>query len=383
MNKTNTSKRVIWFWERIISPHNAWFLVALTEQGAEVVYVTEEVMSADRVEQGWSPPPLSGVRSVLVQTRAAVDALIAQAPVASIHLCDGIRGNGLIGYAQQGLAARGLRQWMVMETVDDSGWFGILKRCEYRRLFWVWRNRLQGILTSGHRTRRWVIDRGAEAHKIFPFAYFLPHAEMEPGVPQVENRPFRFLFVGQFVELKRLDLLIASLEKVQRSDCELVVIGSGPLEKELRQRAESALGDRLRWVGKLPIAKVPKEMARADCLVLPSRHDGWGAVVSEALMVGTPVICSDRCGSAGVVRASGHGGVFRSGSLVELGVEVNEMLNRGRLAADQRSALAHWAESLGAAAGATYLLRILDHTEGFIPRPAPPWDVNSGAGVIS
>lgn len=49
-------------------------------------------------------------------------------------------------------------------------------------------------------------------------------------------------------------------------------------------------------------------MARADVLVLPSWHDGWGAVVSEALMAGTPAIASDACGSAGVVRASGVGG---------------------------------------------------------------------------
>ena len=30
-------------------------------------------------------------------------------------------------------------------------------------------------------------------------------------------------------------------------------------------------------------------------MVLPSYFDGWGAVVSESLMVGTPVICSDQC----------------------------------------------------------------------------------------
>jgi hypothetical protein len=56
--------------------------------------------------------------------------------------------------------------------------------------------------------------------------------------------------------------------------------------------------------------EVPRAMAQADCLVLPSIHDGWGAVASESLMVGTPVVCSDACGVAGVVQASGVGGVF-------------------------------------------------------------------------
>ena len=67
---------------------------------------------------------------------------------------------------------------------------------------------------------------------------------------------------------------------------------------------------------------IPHLMSSADCLILPSRHDGWGAVVSEALMVGTPVICSDACGSAGVVHASGVGGVFRSGDHCALTAEL-------------------------------------------------------------
>ena len=68
--------------------------------------------------------------------------------------------------------------------------------------------------------------------------------------------------------------------------------------------AASLLPNRVQWFGKFPMSEVAKKMADADCLVLPSLHDGWGAVVSEALIAGTPVICSDACGSAGVVEAS-------------------------------------------------------------------------------
>jgi glycosyltransferase involved in cell wall biosynthesis len=46
--------------------------------------------------------------------------------------------------------------------------------------------------------------------------------------------------------------------------------------------------------------------------VLPSRFDGWGAVVNEALMVGTPVICSDRCGASDVIENGRNGYVFEA-----------------------------------------------------------------------
>ena len=48
--------------------------------------------------------------------------------------------------------------------------------------------------------------------------------------------------------------------------------------------------------------------------MLPSRFDGWGAVVNEALMVGTPVICSDRCGASDLIENGRNGYVFEAGN---------------------------------------------------------------------
>lgn len=368
-------KKSIWFWQRIVTPHMAGLAVALAGKGYNVTYVAEQMMSEDRIRQGWIPPFLGGVRLELARSTAEVETLVALAPSDSVHICQGIRSNGLVGQAQAALAARGLAQLVVMETVDDSGWRGILKRLEYRRLFWRWRSKLQGVLATGHSTPAWVVARGMSADRVFPFAYFLSSSLSSTKV--VPDRPdrFRVVFVGQFIDRKRLDLLIAALARLQDSNVELVVIGSGPLEDKLRTKAEAALPCRVSWIGCLPVGDVPGEMAKADCLVLPSRYDGWGAVVSEALMVGTPAICCDRCGAAGVVRASGYGGVFRSGDLEDLTVKLQRMVSTGCLSAGERLALSEWAQCLGADAGARYLLDILDHAEGIQSRPMTPWDV--------
>jgi glycosyltransferase involved in cell wall biosynthesis len=113
-------------------------------------------------------------------------------------------------------------------------------------------------------------------------------------------------------------------------------------------------------------------MAQADCLVLPSRHDGWGAVVSEALLVGTPAVCSDACGAAGVARASGVGGVFATGDVEALSSVLRRIVSQGRQTPDQRARLAKWACCLGASAGADYLARILGRPAG-VGHPPPPW----------
>ena len=269
----------VWFWQRIITPHMTELATQLASQGCQVTYIAEQPMSADRVEQGWLVPELNGVRLKFAPDAGVISTLVASAPDDSIHICQGIRGNGLVGQAQVALKARGLRQWVVMETVDDAGWRGAIKRFEYRRLFGIWRKHLRGVLATGHTTPEWVAARGMPREQVFPFAYFLTDLDLRRPPFHATHERFRFVFVGQFIERKRLDLLVEALHSIQTQHFELTVIGSGPLESSLRASAEELLPGRVHWVGRLPLNRVPLEMARADCLVLPSRHDGWGAVV--------------------------------------------------------------------------------------------------------
>jgi glycosyltransferase involved in cell wall biosynthesis len=368
------TKRNIWFWQGIVSPHMVGLAVALARRSCDVTYVAQQTVSEDRARQGWPEPSLAGARLQMVDSRAAVEDSVAAAPANSIHLCGGLRGNRLIHTAEVALARRRLRQWLVMETVDDAGWQGALKRLEYRRLFRRWRGRLQGVLAIGHATPAWVAARGVPAGQVFPFAYFLPVEAAAPRNPPARSGPFRFLFVGQLIERKRLGVLMDCMGTMTRTDFRLAVVGSGPLERLLRELAGATLPGRVDWIGPLPMQAVAAEMAAADCLVLPSRHDGWGAVVSEALMVGTSVICSDACGAAGVVRASGRGGVFERDDRAGLVQLLEGAIRNGRPTSAERASLAAWATCLGADAGADYLLGILDHVEGRGARPLPPWE---------
>lgn len=120
------------------------------------------------------------------------------------------------------------------------------------------------------------------------------------------------------------------------------------------------------------MSEVRREMRDSDCLVLPSLHDGWGVVVTEALMVGTPAICSDRCGAAEAVMASGVGGVFRSNDPTSLSKLLCRQIELGRQKSSDRTALASWASSFGARVGAEYLLSVFSHRLADAPRPIAP-----------
>lgn len=365
----------VWFWQRIVSPHMAGLAAALAATGRAVTYVAEEEMSADRAAQGWQVPPLGAAHLRLAPTSDAVREAVREAPEDSIHICQGLRANGPVGVAQRTLAERGIRQWAIMETVDDSGWRGALKRLEYRRLIRQWRSHIEGVLATGHVTQEWLAARGMPADRVFPFAYFLPDRPQPIAQHFEPQAPFRFLFVGQFIERKRIDLLIDALRRLEGANFELVLVGSGLLEAALRALADKNLPGRVDWLGRRPIGEIAALMAEADCLVLPSRHDGWGAVVSEALMAGTPAICSDACGAAGIAKASGVGGVFPTGNVEALAALLRQLIARGRQTPEGRTILANWACCLGADAGAKYLEGILLHMTDMTAtaRPALTW----------
>ena len=55
------------------------------------------------------------------------------------------------------------------------------------------------------------------------------------------DEKYRFIFVGQLVDRKRLDLLLEALQKIANGCFELEVIGSGPLEAVLKGKADKLL----------------------------------------------------------------------------------------------------------------------------------------------
>lgn len=371
---TSGSKSV-WFWQYLVSPHMAGLASALARRGWNVTYVAQQSMSADRARQGWLAPATPDLTLRMAVDEQQVAALVAAAPSDAIHICQGVRANGVIGHAQALLANRGLPQWTVLETVNDRGWRGVLRRAEYRRIFWQRRHSLQGVLAIGHATGDWIAARGVAAQQIVPFAYFLPDSDPQGPPPARTAGPFRFAFAGQLIPRKRVDWLLRSLAGWNDREVELWIVGAGPEESRLRSMAAGLPpGVTVRWCGQSPMSDIPALLGQADCLVLPSAHDGWGAVASEALMAGTPVICSNACGVAGAVTESGVGGTFAAHRQEDLEKLLAAQWCSGPIGDAARRALADWSRCLGAGAGARYLDAVLGTPAGVAEgRPPLPW----------
>lgn len=366
------------FWQRIVSIHQAPLIVALAEvPGVKVTYVAEETTSESRRALGWVTPSLGAADFIRAESKQAVAGIVAQFPDRAIHLCQGIRDNGLVGVAQRHLQRRKARVVILSETVDDDGGVGVVKRLIYRLSILSAARWVDCILAIGESTPNWYMERRFPRARVFPFCYFLDASDPVNLSCAVESNAdyFHIAFIGNIIKRKRLDLLIEALQRLPRDlNFKLTIVGTGPLEQELRRVSVDRLDGKVIWKGMLSSDEVPLFLAKVDCLVLPSRHDGWGAVVSEALLVGTPVICSDRCGAAVAVRQSRAGGVFRSGDREGLMESLLGVMSRGLGRTAERFHLAAWAKkSLSGPAGARYLIEILRHRFAGAKRPFAPF----------
>jgi glycosyltransferase involved in cell wall biosynthesis len=66
--------------------------------------------------------------------------------------------------------------------------------------------------------------------------------------------------------------------------------------------------DRIHFLPGCNWPDVPRFLALADALVLPSQSEPWGLVVNEAMACGLPVLVSDRCGCVDDLVQNGRNG---------------------------------------------------------------------------
>ena len=173
------------------------------------------------------------------------------------------------------------------------------------------------ILSISLLARDQFIKAGFCEKTIFPFGYFVNKLQHNNHLEEEYQEELKLVFVGGMLKRKGLDILIESVESLNRNGVHVTldIFGAGQPEAYI-------LGDSvsIRYKGILSQDDVQRTIINYDFLVLPSRNDGWGVVVNEALLQGVPVVVSDHVGAKCIVENTGSGVVFKS-------EEVNDLID--------------------------------------------------------
>jgi glycosyltransferase involved in cell wall biosynthesis len=131
----------------------------------------------------------------------------------------------------------------------------------------------------------------------------------------------QFAYVGALERIKGVDLLIEAWCRVapQMQRVRLVVAGTGTLKATVdRMIDRCGVSDSVQLVGALSRAAVRDLMDRSSCLIVPSRSEGLGMVIVEAMARGRPVVASEVGGVPELVEPGVNGLLVPPGDAEEL-----------------------------------------------------------------
>jgi glycosyltransferase involved in cell wall biosynthesis len=178
----------------------------------------------------------------------------------------------------------------------------------YRRLMLETGARADAIITVSERSRADIVEQlrippaeAAKVHKVFNGVSDRFRIDPRGAPPRAAfgpERPAAILYVGRADPYKNLTGLLRALDRARRM-CEfplrLTIVGPrDPRYPEApRLASELGLDPIVKWAGFLDDENLLRVYREADLLVQPSRYEGFGLPVVEAMACGVPVICGN------------------------------------------------------------------------------------------
>lgn len=141
-------------------------------------------------------------------------------------------------------------------------------------------------ILSQHREKCSVIPLGIDESR------FSVDLQSQDEIDQIRKQYGKqiVLFVGRLVYYKGCEILLRAMRSI---DAQLVIVGEGPLENELKALANDlGIAQRVHFTGRLSDSVLTSMYKASDVFVLPStqRTECFGLVQIEAMLSGVPVI---------------------------------------------------------------------------------------------
>jgi glycosyltransferase involved in cell wall biosynthesis len=349
--------RVIYF-SQDYTPHDHRFLAGLAQTEHEVHFL--------RLENGGGPmesrPIPQGIRVIdwwggrqrvgwadLPRARREARRAIRRLEPDLVH-AGPVQGPALL------TALAGFRPLVTMSWGSDLLWKARRGPGRWAALFTLGLS--DALVCDSRAVRERAIQLAMPAERIVQFPWGVDLVHFSPGAPSRLRRDlgwedeFVVLSTRSWEPLLGIEVLIGGFIRAAaaRPELRLLMLGSGSLESEIKQRlALAGLDERVHFPGRVEYAQLPDYYRAADLYVSASRSDGSSVSLLEAMACGLPALVSDIPGNREWVEHGSNGWLFPDGdaralrmALIER-VEAPDSLPRaGALARERVEGLASW-----------------------------------------
>lgn len=155
------------------------------------------------------------------------------------------------------------------------------------------------ILTCSPLAAEGYLAAGVQPDKVRPM---LLGATLPEGVGgwETHSEPLHFIFAGALSHRKSIDIILSAFKRLHSESLlyQLSFVGGQGEPGWVEQIEETPAATYYPGVSQTALYQM---LAKADCLLLPSRFDSFGMVVAEALACGTPAIVSTQTGAKAMI----------------------------------------------------------------------------------
>lgn len=379
-------------WQTLLTDHQAFTWQEMQKRGHLIQFILGSLEDENRTKQGWNNPNLDALITRPLPKKGwwKIGTEIIRQNLEAVHVFGGFWGDKrffpLILYA----LGKGVKTVIMNESYaevktgylkDENGIKSAIKvhlrPVLYKTAFSFCRlaskNNPIRVLAISQLAEIQFEKAGVDKQYIFPWGYFVPKSDVK-NKDSAYYDTLKLVFIGNLQHRKGLDLAVHAVESINlkhpQQKIQLDVYGSGDPDRWIQPSSSTVT-----YKGAIPFGHAQEVIAKYDYLILPSRHDGWGVVVNEALLQGVPVILSKSVGAKALIEKLGAGIVYKSEDVEDLIGKLEEILDDS----DQQKAHAANAAKLAAkilpAEAAVYLDDILTYTfQEQEPRPVPNWE---------
>jgi phosphatidyl-myo-inositol alpha-mannosyltransferase len=178
------------------------------------------------------------------------------------------------------------------------------------RLLRPYARRLHGRIAVSAAARHFIDRYFPGDYKVIPNGVDVDRYRRAVPIARWQDGTQNILFVGRHEPRKGLVELLKAFRILRKTGCQcrLLVVGSGPQEREARRYVATRRLQGVEFLGRVSDDEKAQLFKTADVYVSPATGgESFGIVLLEAMAAGTPIVCSDIHGYKGVVRRGREG----------------------------------------------------------------------------
>lgn len=249
------------------------------------------------------------------------------------------------------------------------------KKAKYSYIYFETRDLVDAVMPLGKLGVDEYNRVGWPKNRLFPFMY-CPELKMyEPRLKEKNEDIIKFLYVGRFMySTKGIDYIQKAIKGIRYDNWMLDMAGGyGKDKDEILKWIKTQ--KHVNYVGSWDSNKVIENIRNYDCVIVPSKGEGWNMIVHESIAASVGVIVTNLAVSDELIASSHAGIVIRAFSVRALRKAMENVIHNPSLINEWKCNAHDYQNLVQPSVVAEYFIKIMDNIYYHGNEPACPWQV--------